>query len=888
MANNSKDKSQENTKNKKFRIGEILVNQGYITTEELQQALAVQKEQKIYKPLGQICVDLKFISSIDLSKILRKHQKHMYLGELLVNMGLINQDQLEEVLRKQKQEKKRLGELLIECGYLTENQLAKSLSMQLGIPSITPDINLIDRTLPLRFSEAFLRRQEAVPAFEKDNLLTLIMADPLSDSIINDFKKYFNVEIETAIATRSEIHHLLDAIFNKIEYGLKAVDSNDGKDLIIGKENYGKDTKDGIVKIVNYIISCAIAEGASDIHIEPQSYNLRVRYRIDGVLQHKTDLPKQMSPSIVTRIKVMGSMNIAEHRKHQDGRIEARILDNDIDLRVSVYAAAYGENIVIRILKRRTNLIDMNKLGFSPIHMKRFKKILDAPTGIILVCGPTGSGKTTTLYASINHLNQMEKKIITVEDPVEYTMDGVVQGQLNTKVGMNYSEFIAAMMRQDPDVIMIGEIRDNIGAEATIQAALTGHKAFSTFHTEDSTGALLRLMDMGIETFLISSTVVSVVAQRLIRTNCEQCKEPYTPDESIFDSFGIKDVDVSKYAFYRGRGCELCHNTGYKGRIGIHEILLVNDHIRDAILNRRISSEIRRIARESAGMITMREDGFYKATKGITTLEEVLRVVFYSDAEQSTPRSADEIIRHINGEEIDFNYQPEEGPTTAPSVNISLQVSEKEGGITGPVSIPENQLQSGIAQASGPSVSHQEVTAVSSSGPFASHQEITAVSSPGPGQKPPTSVNTFTNAGMHRDNSGTVMVSSKKEITEKSKPHRKNDNKAKMLGEVYRIRFESDTITMEQNRIHELFQRYCTLQKEFGEELSEDLLLDFIDFIVYHTSLSQVKYGAMFVEFFLKVVEEKPKIFMQYQTDRRSDSSYINRVRGKRLLEFMV
>jgi type IV pilus assembly protein PilB len=326
----------KNESPKKFRIGEILVNYGYITEDELDKALEVQKKSPNYIPMGQICVDLKFISGVDLTKVLRKHRKHMYLGELLVNMGIINGEQLEQVLEKQKKEKKRIGELLIELGHLTENQLAKSLSMQLGIPIITPDIRLIDQELAKRFSEAFLRRQEAVPAFEKGGVVTLIMADPLSETIVNDFKKYFDVNIEPAIASRSAIHQLLDTLFNKIEYGLKDIDSLAEKDLIIGNESYAKDSRDDAVKIVNYLISSAITEGASDIHIEPQSYNLRVRYRIDGVLQHKTDLPKQLAPSIVSRIKVMGGMNIAEHRKHQDGRIEARILDNDIDLRVSV------------------------------------------------------------------------------------------------------------------------------------------------------------------------------------------------------------------------------------------------------------------------------------------------------------------------------------------------------------------------------------------------------------------------------------------------------------------------------------------------------------------------------------------------------------------------
>ncbi len=849
---------QKNENQKKFPIGQILVDHGYITKEELAEALQVQKESKDYSPLGQICVDLKYISGIDLTKILRKYRKHMYLGELLVNMGIINGEQLELVLQKQKEEKKPIGELLIELGLITENQLTKSLSMQLGIPIINPDIHLIDQGLAKRCSEAFLRRQEAVPAFEKDGVVTLIMANPLSENIVNDFKKYFDAQIESAIASRSAISQLLDALFNKIEYGQKDMDSLADKDLIIGNESYAKDSRDDAIKIVNYIISSAIAEDASDIHIEPQSYNLRIRYRIDGVLQHKTDLPKQLAASIVSRIKVMAGMDIAEHRKHQDGRIEARILDNDIDLRVSVYAAVYGENIVIRILRRQTILIDMNKLGFSPLNMKRFKKILVSPTGIILVCGPTGSGKTTTLYASINHLNNMDNKIITVEDPVEYTMDGVIQGQLNTKIGMRYSDFIASMMRQDPDVIMVGEIRDNIAAEATIQAALTGHKAFSTFHTEDSVGALLRLMDMGIETFLISSTVVSVIAQRLIRKVCERCKEPYEPDPSIFASFGIKNVDVSKYTFLQGKGCDFCHNTGFKGRIGIHEILIVNDDIRDAILTRKVSSDIRRIAKTSAGMVTMREDGFYKAAQGITTLEEILRVVFYSDADMESFQDADFVIRMIDGEEIPL----------PPSEIAAAQTVQPHQPFqpTQPTQPPQESQTFQPTQTPQP---HQPFQPTQPTQPPQTPQGPNEVTSP-PIRPQGLDKQEFSQNTMSSD----------------TLPRK---NTVKYQGERYRIRFEADTITLEQDRIQDFFQKYLSLKNEFGGKISEDLLEDFIDFIVYYTTLSQKKYGAVFVEFYLKVIEEYPKIFLQFQVyNQHEPSAYSQRMRGQRLMEFLT
>ncbi len=416
-------------------------------------------------------------------------------------------------------------------------------------------------------------------------------------------------------------------------------------------------------------------EGASDVHIEPLEKVLRVRYRIDGILIHKTDLPISMAPSLISRVKVLASLDISERRRHQDGRIEARVMGKEVDLRVSTYACIWGENVVIRLLFRKSALVDLDVLGFSPLNIKKVKKILESPSGIVLVTGPTGSGKTTTLYASLCYLNKMDKKIITVEDPVEYTIEGVVQGKLDSKLGLTHIDFLKSMMRQDPDVLMIGEIRDKIGVEAAIQAALTGHKVFSTFHTDDTTGALLRLMDMGIDTFLISSTVVSVIAQRLIRILCPVCKVPYEPGEDILSSYSIHPVNFKKYTFYKAGGCSTCNNTGYKGRTGIHELLIVNDAIRDAILARKPSGQIRPVARNSANLISMREDGFYKAAQGITSLEEVVRVVFYNESDAQEPRFADELVALCE----DKKYFTAPAAPSKPTVHMRRNDINEEG-----------------------------------------------------------------------------------------------------------------------------------------------------------------------------------------------------------------
>ena len=673
---NEKTKNEETKRTltaKKHKIGELLVSEGYLTRNQLKKALRHQKKVTGYLPLGQVCIELGFLSDTQLALILRTHKYNLHLGELLVNMSLITMDQLALALQEQKTQEKKLGVVLIELGFITEEQLVEGLGIQLGIPKIIPDINLIDSAIAQQVSQAFLRKAEAVPAFKEGDVITVIMADPLALPIIEDLKAIYRSDIQPAIATRTGIHELLDKIFQKIEFSTFET-SQLRKDLVIGNVNNTSDRVD-VVHIVDYIISSGVAEGASDIHIEPLSGRLRIRYRIDGILLHKTDLPKDLSPPIIARIKALCNLDIAEKRRHQDGRLEARILGKDVDLRISVYATINSETVVIRILHRATTLIDLDKLGFAPTTFTRFKQILETPSGLILVTGPTGSGKTTTLYASLSHLNEFDQKIITVEDPVEYTIDGVIQGKMENKLNVTYEDFLKSMMRQDPDIIMVGEIRDRVAAEATIQAALTGHKVFTTFHTDDSTGALLRLMDMGVETFLISSTVVSVMAQRLPRTLCSHCKEPYTPQPASFVPFNIRDVDPSKFSFHRAQGCIQCNQTGYKGRTSIQELLVVNDAIRDAILSRKTSNQIRDVARRETGMISMREDGFYKAAKGITSLEEVLRVVYHNEADAQTARTADEVVALLEGDYDVVEIDPRNDLSTA-SATTSIKLSK--------------------------------------------------------------------------------------------------------------------------------------------------------------------------------------------------------------------
>jgi len=634
------------------RIGDLLVQEGAITGPQLDQALSIQKAQKVYRPIGEILVAQKFITRNHLNKILNKHQKRIPLGELLVNQGVITQDQLKEALDQQGKIGGRLGEILVKKGFINEAVLVDSLSLQLGILKMAPDFHLIDKKLLKGISEQFLTQNEIIPAFQEGDVLTVIMSDPSNQTLVRDLGRFFRCAIRPAIASSMDIRKAIKQHFRKATLGEKEPAAKDAKekDLIIGDRDLSLEEGDTIVGVVDYIITNAILEGASDIHIEPKEESIRVRYRVDGILRHKTDLPASLALGLSSRIKILCQLDIAEKRKHQDGRIRAQIMDKEVDLRVSVYASAFGENIVIRILHRKSELIDIDQLGITPQNKVKFMKLLESPTGVVLVTGPTGSGKTTTLYAAINYLNDGQTSIITVEDPVEYVMEGVVQGQLNPKLGNTYVDFIKSMMRQDPDVIMVGEIRDATAAEGVIQAALTGHKVLTTFHTEDTTGALLRLMDMGIDTFLISSTVISVLAQRLLRVLCPTCKEAYTPDAYQMEALGVRAEKVDAYRFYKPVGCPHCENSGYRGRIAVHELLCVNDAVRDAILARKTSGEIRRIARRDANLVTMREDAFYKIIKGVTSFEEVNRVIPWQEIDAEFRRTPEEIVALAEGD----------------------------------------------------------------------------------------------------------------------------------------------------------------------------------------------------------------------------------------------
>jgi type IV pilus assembly protein PilB len=554
------------------------------------------------------------------------------IGELLLEAGIITRQQLDEALQIQKKTGKKIGEILVEKGYITEDEILEVLEFQLGIPHVKLDQYVIDPEVVNLVSESIARRHTLIPIQLKDDKLVVAMADPLNIFAIEDVSIYSGKNVQPVIAKASEIKRQIERFYGKQE-ALKAIEElkKEGSSqrklqttrMQISSED---DTEGPVVKLVNSIFEQAITSRASDIHIEPFENEIRVRFRIDGIMYDVLQLEVETLPSLVARIKVIGNMDIAEKRIPQDGRTTFLFADKVYDMRISSLPTVYGEKIVIRIADKGAFIKSKTELGFTEDDLKKYNKIIGAPHGIILVCGPTGSGKTTTLYTILNELNTGAKNIITVEDPVESTIYGVNQVEVNPKAGLTFAAALRSILRQDPDIIMIGEIRDKETADMAVRAAITGHLVLSTIHTNDAPSAVTRLVDMGIENFLISSSLVGVISQRLIRKICPYCKEEYTPTETELRALDIEENHPVK--LYRGRGCALCNNKGYYGRSGIYEIMIVTNQLKRLIVKKDVSSdEIKQLAIKE-GMKTLREACKERVLNGTTTVEEFLRVTF--------------------------------------------------------------------------------------------------------------------------------------------------------------------------------------------------------------------------------------------------------------------
>ncbi len=553
------------------------------------------------------------------------------LGEILQELGLIKEEQLKEALEEQKVTGERLGEILVKLGYIESDRLYDALGIQFGIVPVKLSQQRIESKVIEKVPASIARRQKIIPIKVDDNKLTVAMADPLNLLALDNLRMMLGCEVEGALASEEEIVEALEKYYGREEdTAASMIQELSEQDITFeetGEETTGEEDTDEtpVIKLVSLLILEAFRTRASDIHIEPLENRFRIRYRVDGVLHEVPGPPKRLQGSVISRVKIMSGMQIEEKRLPQDGRIKLNLLGKEVDLRVSTLPGLYGESTVLRILDKSSLRLGMEELGFQPKDQELWESLLNLPNGIILVTGPTGSGKTTTLYASLHKLNQPDRKLITVEDPVEYQLSGINQIQVKPKIGLTFASTLRSMLRQAPDIIMVGEIRDSETAEIAIRSALTGHLVFSTLHTNDAPTAVTRLMDMGAKPFLVASSIQAILAQRLVRTICQNCKEPYEPRPHELTEMRSILGDIGDIQLYHGKGCEECNNTGYKERKGIFELLVMSGPIRQLVMEGVPSSKIREKARQ-LGMRTLREDGWQKVAQGLTTPMEVSRV----------------------------------------------------------------------------------------------------------------------------------------------------------------------------------------------------------------------------------------------------------------------
>lgn len=696
-----------------LKLGELLVKEGYLTTDALNKVLALQKEQhylsaskKAYKPLGQICVELKLITPEELQRFLRKYNKRIPLGELLVNMKLILPLQLEQALQTQrKMPGRKLGQILVEMQAITEHQLVEALSMQLDVPRMIPSLELIDRSLLEQLDPQFLRKHACLPVHLKDGRLTVIMADPLDEAVLRQLEKQFHCRALPALAPASALQQTLQDYLQQTQKApqpsapeappleMKPPEADTPspwahislyEDLpasspsaaqapaagssaapaeatltVAGVSLYAdQERRRQEETVVNFLFKNALKDRASDIHIEPQEKYLRIRYRIDGVLHHKTDLPQELAEPMMNRLKQLCALNPHNTHTHQRNRVQATLLEHQLEVEVATYPSLWGETMVLSLREQQATsqalLLNLERIGFSPLGLRRYQKLLNTPGGLIIVTGPARSGKTTTLYASINYLNAQNRSIITAENPVEFPVPGTVQGNWSPARGDSFAEMIRSMAYLDPDILMVSALDSPETLAASVELALSGAKVLTSFPAFDATGALLRLCNQGLEHYLIASSHVAVLSQRLVRRLCPHCKQPETPSREILDLLGLVSVEPTTFPLFRAVGCAACNQHGYQGQIAIHELMILNEALREAVLARKPAATIRGIARTEAKLVSMAEDGYYKAVQGLTSLAEVQRVAFVNEYDAQTPWDAEEICAIAQGEVSEF------------------------------------------------------------------------------------------------------------------------------------------------------------------------------------------------------------------------------------------
>ena len=559
------------------------------------------------------------------------------IGKILIDQGFITKEQLEIALKEQKKRnnKDKIGKILLEKKFLTEEELVNALSFKLGIPIVDLNRYEINKEILEILPLEMIKKYRAIPINRLGNTLIVAMEDPTDLNAINDIRFYTNYNIDVVIATPSAIDNIIKKLTEEesslenfdFDFNFEDIDYISFDDEEVDLSTIQEESEKGpIIKFVNFIIAEAVNKGASDIHIEPYEKSFRIRFRIDGILHEFMKPPLKIKNAIVSRIKIMSNLDIAERRIPQDGRIKLRLSkDKEVDIRVSTLPTIFGEKVVMRILDKSTLNLDLKVLGFGERELKLFQEAIHKPYGMILVTGPTGSGKTTTLYSALLELNKEDVNISTAEDPVEYNIEGINQVHIREDIGLTFASALRSFLRQDPDIILVGEIRDLETAEIAVKAALTGHLVLSTLHTNDASSTITRLVDMGVEPFLVSTSLLLIVAQRLVRKICPKCKEEIKINKKVLLSMGVKKEELGDFKVFKGRGCENCNNTGYKGRTALYEVLAVSQEIKELINKGATALEIQEQARKE-GMRTLREAGLMKVKEGITTLEEVGRV----------------------------------------------------------------------------------------------------------------------------------------------------------------------------------------------------------------------------------------------------------------------
>jgi len=553
------------------------------------------------------------------------------LGALLIDEGLLTEAQLDAALSEQSRSGKPLGRLLIEQGTISETELVRTLARQVGLEFVDLEDWTIDGSVASVVSESLARRYQAIPIGWDEGKLVVAMADPSNVFAVDDIRALAGADVRSVVATASQILETIEKLYRVDgEVGELMQAATDEADEEADLTSISEVVEDApIVKFVNLLVNQAVNDRASDIHVEPTETDLRIRFRIDGVLHEVMRSPRSIQAGVISRLKVMADINIAERRVPQDGRITMKINGRNIDLRVATLPTVYGEKVVMRILDKGQAVLRLEDLGFLPEALARFEMSYRKPYGTILVTGPTGSGKSTTLYATLNLLNEPHRNIITVEDPVEYRLPGINQVQIHQKAGLTFAGALRSILRADPDILLVGEIRDKETAIIGIEAALTGHLVLSTLHTNDAASTPMRLVEMGVEPFLVTSALDCVVAQRLARKLCDKCREPYQPTEAELAaaSWPMDDLHDAEWpTLYRAIGCQACGRTGYRGRFGVHEVMLLSEEIERLIIERRSTEDIQKMA-ITQGMLSLREDGLRKVGMGMTSLEEIFRVV---------------------------------------------------------------------------------------------------------------------------------------------------------------------------------------------------------------------------------------------------------------------